>query len=88
MRGVCRSSVSVNLSYVHDCLLALDCCNEHDIVAMKFTGVVAPLYQRLCQIADDSEADDTDKSAIRAQLDGIICQLVSAMAIPFKDLWI
>jgi hypothetical protein len=68
--------------------MALDCCNEQDIVAMKFTSAIAPLYEDLRQIADDSEMGVSDGAAMPVQLDRIIRQLVSAMGMTFQELWI
>lgn len=99
MHGVRDGSISENLSYARDCLKVLDCCSEEDIVAMKLTSIVTPFYRHLNRIADDStevggtdamspEASDSDRQTIPAQLESIICKLVSAMDIPFQDIWI
>ncbi|RMJ21521.1 hypothetical protein PHISP_07607 [Aspergillus sp. HF37] len=67
--------------------MALDCCNEHDIVAMKFTSAIAPLYEDLRQIAYDSETG-VSGPALPVQLDSIVRQLVSVMDVRFQDLWV
>lgn len=66
---------------------------------MRLTDAVVPLYERLRFMADDSATDDQtdsmspdsndkDDTTTSAEMDGVVCQLVSAMEIPFQDLWV
>lgn len=89
----------MSLAYVRDCLLVLECCDKHDIAAVRLTDAVVPLYERLRVMVDDSATDDQtdsmspnsndkDDTTTSAEMDSIVCQLVSAMEIPFQDLWV
>lgn len=63
-------------------------------MAIQLDHVIAPIYQHLRRIADDStgsmssQIDNSDGSTIPAQLDNVVCRLVSAMAVSFKELWV
>lgn len=91
--GVCHDLALENLSYAKTCILALKVCRDHDIVAIQLDHVITPIYEHLKGVADDptgsvpSQTNNTDGSTLLA-IHSIVCRLVSAMAVSFKELWV
>ena len=91
--GVCHNLTLEHLSNAQTCLLALEVCREHDIVAIQLDYVITPIYEHLKQVAHDStslglsQTDYTDGSTLPA-IHNIVCRLVSVMAVSFKELWV
>lgn len=63
-------------------------------MAIQLDHVITPIYQHLRRVVDDStgsmsiQTDNNDGSTLPAQLDNVVCRLVSSMAVSFKELWV
>lgn len=91
--GVCHNLALEHLSNAQTCLLALEVCREHDIVAIQLDYAITPIYEHLKQVAHDStglvpsQTDYTEGSTLPA-IHNIVCRLVSVMTVSFKELWV
>lgn len=63
-------------------------------MAIQLDHVIAPIYQHLRRVADvstgsmSSQTYNSDGSTLPTQLDNVVCWLVSAIAVSFKELWV